>query len=93
MVRCYQNNIYINYDVLTKDNIIEEEKNMIFIAGIILLIGGILGIIKPELMLGRKVKENLKMFSEQEMQKKLRNMRILSIGMAILGLLSVFGKI
>lgn len=62
---------------------------IMLVLGIIILVGGIIGLIKPELMLGKnKLNGN-----EEENKKKLKNMRIVSVVFVVWGILMLVGAV
>ena len=60
------------------------------VCSVIVAIGGVVGVIKPTTIIGKK---KLASYSDQEIQKKLKNARIISIGWIVLGLLLFFTSI
>ena len=62
---------------------------IILVLGIIILVGGIIGLITPELMIGKnKLNGN-----EEEYNKKLKNMRIVSVVFVVWGILMLVGVV
>lgn len=62
---------------------------IILILSIIILVCGIIGLIKPELMLGKNKLNG----SEEENKKKLKNIRIVCVIFIIWGILMLLGVI
>lgn len=62
---------------------------IILVLAIIILVCGIIGLIKPELMLGKNKLNG----SEEENKKKLKNTRIVSVVFVIWGILMLLGVV
>lgn len=62
---------------------------IILVLGIIILICGIIGLIKPELMIGKNKLNG----SEEENNKKLKNARIVCVVFVIFGILMLVGAV
>lgn len=62
---------------------------IILILGVIILVCGIIGLIKPELMIGKNKLNG----SEEENKKKLRNTRIVCVAFVIWGILMLVGAV
>ncbi len=62
---------------------------IMFILGIIILVCGIIGLIKPELMLGKNKLNG----SEEENKKKIKNMRIVCVVFVVWGILMLVGAV
>lgn len=62
---------------------------IMLVLGIIILIYGIIGLIKPELMIGKNKLNG----SEEENNKKLKNTRIVCVVLVIWGILMLVGAV
>lgn len=62
---------------------------IMLILGLIILVCGIIGLIKPELMLGKNKLNG----SEEENKKKLKNIRIVCVIFVIWGILMLLGVV
>lgn len=62
---------------------------IMLVLGIIILVCGIIGLIKPELMLGKNKLNG----SEEENKKKLKNARIVCVVFVVWGILMLVGVV
>lgn len=62
---------------------------IILVLGLIILVCGIIGLIKPELMIGKNKLND----SEEENKKKLKNARIVCVVFVIWGILMLVGAV
>lgn len=83
---------YIAISVFLIYNLLKMKGAIIMIMlvlGIIILICGIIGLIKPELMIGKNKLNG----SEEENNKKLKNTRIVCVVLVIWGILMLVGAV